>query len=229
MGRLIDKLFVRMCVLCDYRQSDTGLCHFCAEILPLNDNYCCHCGQPLDAPGSPGIPCGACQVKPPALDKARAPCRYEFPVDAALKKLKFNRRLAFVPPLARLLLPVMAAEFPECDVLVPVPLHRWRQVKRGFNQAHELCRCLARHTGLPILDTAFRDRATPSQSGLNAAARSKNLRGAFTVKSLNAYRHPLIVDDVITTGATCNELARALKSAGAETVGAIAIARASGG
>ncbi len=218
-----------MCVLCGYRASDTGLCDFCLDLLPANDKHCCICGQPLDAPASPDVPCGACQARPPAFDKARAPCRYEFPIDAALKKLKFNRRLAFAPPLARLLVPVMNAAFADCDVLVPVPLNRWRQARRGFNQAEELSRCLARHTDLPVLETALRPRATAPQSGLDAAARSKNLRGAFSVRHLVPYRHPVIVDDVITTGATCNELARALKFAGAATVGAIAVARASAG
>lgn len=213
--------------MCGYRASSTGLCDFCLDILPTNDNHCCICGQPLDAPASPDLPCGACQARRPAFDKAHAPCRYEFPVDAALKKLKFNRQLAFAPPLARLLVPAITTAFADCDVLVPVPLNRWRQARRGFNQADELCDCLARHTGLPVLGSIFRHRATRPQTGLDAAARSKNLRGAFSVRHLAPYRHPLIVDDVITTGATCNELARALKTAGAITVGAIAVARAS--
>jgi ComF family protein len=228
MRLLIDRIFPRMCVLCGYLESNTGLCSLCIDLLPINDNCCCVCGQPMDATQTGETPCGACQVKPPVFDRARAPCRYEFPVDAALKMLKFRRRLAFAPPLAGLMKPMIEESFSGCDVLVPVPLNRWRQARRGFNQAHELCRSLSKHTGLAILDSVIRRRATPPQSGLPAAARSKNLRGAFRVRSLERFRHPLIVDDVMTTGATCNELARELKRAGATTVCAIAVARASG-
>ena len=228
MHWLIDKVFPRLCVICGYREDHSGLCDLCRNNLPMNENYCCLCGQPIDAPAIPAVPCGACQSRPPAYDIARAPCRYEFPIDAALKKLKFNRRLAFAPPLAGLLVPFVESELSTCDVLVPVPLNRWRQARRGFNQADELCRTVAKQTGLPIFKGAQRRRMTASQSGLSATARVRNVRDAFTVRALPPYRHPLIVDDVVTTGATCDELAKALKSAGAKTVSVIAVARASG-
>ena len=154
--------------------------------------------------------------------------RYEFPVDVALKKLKFNRKLQFAPPLASLLEPVIKESFSNCDVLVPVPLHRWRHARRGFNQAVELCSALAKATGLPVLLTTERLRATRSQSGLDAAARAKNVRRAFAVDRPFRFRHPLIVDDVMTTGATCDELATVLKRAGAQRAGALAIARSAG-
>ena len=154
--------------------------------------------------------------------------RYEFPIDVALKKLKFNRKLQFAPPLAGLLEPVIKQSFPDCDVLVPVPLYRWRHARRGFNQADELCRTLAKATDLPVLLATKRRRATRSQSGLDAAARVKNVRRAFEVDQRLEFRYPLIVDDVMTTGATCNELAKALRRAGAERVGALAVARSAG-
>jgi len=181
----------------------------------------------MDAPSTSASPCGACIANLPAFDLARAPLRYEFPVDVALKKLKFNRKLQFAPPLASLLEPVIKQSFSECDVLVPVPLYRWRHARRGFNQADELCRMLAKATDLPIMLATKRRRATRSQSGLNAAARAKNVRSAFVVNRRLEFRYPLIVDDVMTTGATCNELAKALKRAGAERVGALAVARSS--
>lgn len=194
----------------------------------MNDNFCCCCGQPLDAPPLQDIPCGACQTKPPSFDIARTPCRYEFPIDAALKKLKFNRRLAFAPPLAALLIPFIETELKECDVLVPVPLNHWRQARRGFNQAEELCRSISRRAGLPVYKDANRHRATSPQSGLSAAERVRNVRDAFAIGVLKPYRHPLIVDDVVTTGATCDEMAKALRKAGAESVSVVAVARASG-
>lgn len=195
--------------------------------MPINDHYCCRCGQPLDAADSDAEPCGACITRPPTFDIARAPMRYAFPVDVVLKKIKFGRQLVFAPPMAELLYREVGRLFADCDVLVPVPLYRWRHARRGFNQADELCKPLARRTGLPTLMSAGRRRATRSQSGLDAPARVRNVRNAFIVDAPLRYRYPLIVDDVITTGATCNALAHALKGAGAERVAAVAVARAS--
>jgi len=172
-----------------------------------------------------GVVCAACQAKPPAFAKARAPCTYDFPLDSALKALKFKRQLCYVPALAGLLLPVLEQEFPECDALVPVPLHRTRHALRGFNQATELCRPLRRVTGLPFMRQAYRHRATRSQAGLTATERNRNVKNAFGVKGNVCCRYPLIIDDVITTGATCAQLAIALLNAGAEKVGVLTVAR----
>jgi len=141
--------------------------------------------------------------------------------------MKFRRQLTFAPAFAEILLGVLLAEFAECDALVPVPLHRWRHVTRGFNQALELARPLAKKTGLPIIQTVTRNRATSSQTGLSAAARRTNLEDAFVVHGDLQYRHPLIIDDVITTGATCNQLAKSLLAAGAKNVGVLAVAHSS--
>jgi len=160
------------------------------------------------------------------VHRARTPFRYAFPVDAALKAMKFRRQLVYAPAFAALLLPLIETDFRDCDVLVPVPLHRWRQVRRGFNQAGELCASLARHTLLPSERAVSRVRRTPPQTGLSGTARRRNLRGAFVYRGQLRFRHPLIVDDVITTGATSNELARTLLAAGAEKVSVIAVAHA---
>lgn len=228
MQRLLDSVFPPMCVFCGLHKCETVICECCQRILPRNDNYCCHCGQPVDAPGDQFAPCGACIANPPAFDIARAPMRYEFPIDVVLKKLKYNHKLFFVPPLAGLLTPVIERELPESDVLVPVPLHRWRHARRGFNQADELCKILAKATGLPVFLSVSRRRSTRSQSGLDAAERASNVRNAFVMYDEFDFRFPLIVDDVITTGATCNELAKVLRKAGAERVGALSVARSSG-
>jgi ComF family protein len=141
--------------------------------------------------------------------------------------MKFRRHLIYAPAFASLLLPVLMSEFEDCDALVAVPLHRWRHIARGFNQAVELCRELMRHIDLPLLDNVVRVRPTKSQSGLSSAMRKKNLRGAFAVQGEMYARFPLIIDDVITTGATCEHLAIALCEAGAEKVGVLTVARAS--
>lgn len=175
---------------------------------------------------SPGTHCADCQLRPPLFDRARAPLLYAYPVDAVVQSLKFRSRLWLTPAFAELLMPVLQEEFGDADALVPVPLHRWRQARRGFNQATEICKPLARATGLPVLYDARRIRPTPSQSGLTAAERRRNLKGAFAVTGKLSCRHPLIVDDVMTTGETCNQLARVLRKAGATSVGVLTLARA---
>jgi ComF family protein len=146
-------------------------------------------------------------------------------VDAALKKLKFGQELIFATVFAELMSPVVAAEFADCDLIIPVPLHRGRQFRRGFNQAYEIGRDLGRRCCLPIGMPVVRTRPTPSQSGLSAADRHRNIRGAFRLRGGPTGRHPLIVDDVISTGATCNQLARVLLDAGAESVSVLTVAR----
>ncbi len=150
---------------------------------------------------------------------------YAFPVDAALKALKFRRRLDYVPAFATLLTRTMGELPSDIDALLPVPLHWRRQLQRGFNQAVELGRALHADTGLPMLCNIRRCRATPYQSGLPAEARHANLRAAFEAQESLSSRHVLIIDDVITTGTTCLELAKTALAAGAGKVSVLAVAR----
>jgi ComF family protein len=214
------------CVLCEQAAHTERICDQCRRLLPWNDVHCERCGQAVIATQPPGVPCAACQAKLPPFDKGRAPLLYDFPVDAALKAIKFKRQLWFVPAFAGLLLRMLEEEFPSVDALVPVPLHRWRQMRRGFNQAAELCRPLRRATGLPVISQVRRIRATRPQTGLSAAERHRNLNNAFAVHGNLRCRHPLIVDDVVTTGATCSQLATQLLRAGAKSVGVLSVARA---
>jgi ComF family protein len=114
----------------------------------------------------------------------------------------------------------------DIDALLPMPLHWRRQAMRGFNQAFELSRVLQRRSGLPLLRSIRRVRATAFQSGLAAADRRHNLRNAFRAREAVTAKHVLIVDDVITTGETCARLAAVLIAAGAKKVSALAVARA---
>jgi ComF family protein len=158
--------------------------------------------------------------------KTVAALKYAFPADSALKAFKFNGQLHYAPAFASLLLPLLKREFADADALLPVPLHRWRHAQRGFNQAAEIAKPLARASGLPILRTVQRIRPTPSQSGLDAAERRRNLKGAFALFKPLSCRHPVIVDDVMTTGETCRQLSRLLIEAGAKSVGVLVVARA---
>lgn len=217
----------RCCVFCgtECESFEDGFCHGCAGDLPWNDNACPGCAAPQQTPLVAGLHCAHCQADPPHWFAAAAPLRYAFPVAAALKFLKYRRRLEYLPAFGALL----AAAFPalpvDIDTLLPVPLHWRRQALRGFNQADELCRELQKYCELPINRSARRCRSTASQSGLHARARARNLRGAFSLSATIAARHVLIIDDVITTGATCGELTRTLLQSGVPRVSVLALAR----
>ena len=155
-----------------------------------------------------------------------APLAYEFPVDASIKALKFQRKLFYGPALAALLCRECQQLPDDIDAVIPVPLHWRRRWFRGFNQADEIAGPVAGHLDVPLIRNVRRVRATPFQSGLSARERARNLRGAFDVRGELLAKHVLIIDDVITTGATVRQLARVLHQAGVDKVSALAVARA---
>ncbi len=224
---VIKSLIPHSCVFCGDARDREQICRRCIGVLPRNDTFCEHCGQPVVARLPAGVPCATCQQRQPAYVKARSPFHYAFPVDTALKAMKFHGQLMYAPAFASQLLPLVVSDFDDCDLLVPVPLHRWRHIKRGFNQSAELCQELEVLTGLPCCESVIRRRATRTQSGLTSDNRRKNLQGAFAVEGRLRARYPLIIDDVITTGATCEQLAITLLGAGAEKVGVMTVARSS--
>ena len=221
-------LMPKRCVFCgvDCENEERFICIGCADDLPRIDHACPRCAQPSSTPLRSGITCADCQIRPPPFVTARAPFLYEFPIDAAIKAMKFRRKLFYVPAFGALLENALAELSPDIDALLPVPLHWQRHAIRGFNQARELCKPLRKSMGLPILEAVVRSRPTPYQSGLNAKQRRRNLRRVFEVRSAIHATHVLIVDDVITTGETCRELARVLLRAGVDKVSVLAVARA---
>ena len=216
------------CAFCGVRllPAERRVCKACYIDLPWIGNACCRCAEPLDACIPSGVCCGRCQARPPPVAVTIAPLHYEFPVDAALKALKFGRRLHYAAAFAELLA-AQGRRLPSTvDALLPVPLHWRRQALRGFNQSRELCLPLARRLGLPITDVARRRRHTRYQSGLSAAERHRNLRNAFSIRRATRHRHIVIVDDVVTTGETTRQLAIALIDGGVPQVSVLAVARA---
>lgn len=203
------------CRLCQAPDSsDLGLCPGCLNDLPWLGSACPRCARPLPRPDRP---CGSCQTHPPAFDRAIALFRYAAPLDALLLQLKFSQAVHLARMFAALLAERVRTEtLPDC--ILPVPLHPARQRERGFNQAIEIARPLAHRLGCALdLDTCLRTRATPPQSRLSAPERRRNLRGAFTLTRVPA-RHLVLLDDVMTTGSTLNELALLLRQGGAERI-----------
>lgn len=226
--RLDNAIMPMRCAFCGTRTDTAGerTCRGCVDDMPWIAEACSRCAVPLTAALPPGVPCASCQARPPPFSATVAPLRYEFPVDAGLKALKFGRRLHYAPAFAELIAGPMIRLPSDIDALLPVPLHRRRQIVRGFNQARELCLPLARRFDLPVIDVARRNRATRYQSGLSATERRKNLRDAFCVKGAARYRHIVIVDDVVTTGETTRQLANALLGSDVDRVSVLAVARA---
>lgn len=226
---LDDALMPVTCVFCGARQAarQRPVCTACYLELPWIEQACARCATPVAAELPDQVHCAACQLQPPPFCAAVAPLRYAFPIDAAIKAMKFNRRLFYAPAFAHILNDALASLPGDIDALLPVPLHWRRQVVRGFNQSTEICRPVGRRNGVPLLRNVRRCRATPFQSGLIAAQRWRNLDAAFAVRGAVTARHIVIVDDVITTGATCSRLARVLLDAGAVQVSVLALARAS--
>jgi ComF family protein len=203
--RISDAICPLCCAFCGARQQQLPICDGCR-------------GDLLQA----AEPCG---TEPP-FTIVIAPYEYAFPVDAAIKALKFRRKLFYAPALAHLLM-LSSPAFPaDIDALLPMPLHWRRHGLRGFNQATEIARPIQKATGLPFVRNVVRCRNTPFQSGLTAAQRKQNLASAFSVDGELRHRHVLIVDDVMTTGETCRQLAAVLLDAGVKRVSVLAIARA---
>jgi ComF family protein len=203
------------CLLCGGEGGPELLCAACIAELPALPASCPRCALPSPAAAL----CGSCLNHPPHFDATLALWRYEFPCDGLVQALKYRARLALAGFFARSL---ASRTMPEVDLIVPMPLHPRRLAERGFNQALEI----ARHLGRPIEPRGvLRVKHTPPQTELPYEERAKNVRGAFLCKLDLTGARVAVLDDVMTTGATLNELARALKRAGATRVENLVIAR----
>ncbi|HET7780658.1 MAG TPA: ComF family protein [Rudaea sp.] len=219
------------CLLCgDDGEAGRDLCLACAASLVRNPVCCPRCALPL---GVPAPACGECLHRQPPFEAAFAPFLYAHPLDLLMTRLKFGRSLAAGRVLSGLWSEAITQMAPVLPTLfVPVPLHASRLRERGYNQAFELLRPLARSLKIPLAGSLLRrTRATPAQANLDASARRRNLRGAFEfhVPALRgvapAAVHVALVDDVMTTGATLHAAAKALRKAGVGRVDAWVCAR----
>lgn len=216
----LQRMVPHHCIVCDAPSTHNWICAGCdAELPRLPVARCAVCAVPLAS----GTTCGACLKRPPAFDQVTTAFAYAFPVDAMIRALKYGRRLALAPVLGNMFADVVT---PKADVLVPMPLAPRRQAERGFNQALELARVLSLRHRIPIVATACRKIVeTPPQAALPWRERAKNVRRAFVCDMALKGLHVAIVDDVLTTGATMNELARVLRKAGAAAISGCVLAR----
>jgi ComF family protein len=204
------------CLLCGAWSGNAPLCGPCRDELPTLPAGCRVCAMP-----SPGEQvCGACLRDGPQFDATVAAWRYAYPVDRLVQALKFHGRL----PLASLFAQALAARVVLPDIIIPMPLHPARLAERGFNQAAEIARHLA-EPAMIALDGARRMRHTLPQAGLPIDDRPGNVRHAFACNLDLRGACVAVVDDVMTTGATLNELAKVLKRAGAARVENWVVAR----
>jgi ComF family protein len=215
-----------VCLVCG-QAARPGLdcCQGCEADLPLIRASCQRCA--LELVRDVDL-CGRCSRRLPAFDRAFAGFAYRGSIERLVQRFKFRHDLAAGRVLAGLLARRLAEQqVPRPDLVVPVPLHWRRRLRRGFNQAELLCADLSRHFGgLPWHPVVERHRATVAQSELPADRRGGNVRGAFRVRSGVVPTHVALVDDVMTTGATLDACARSLRQAGVQRIDVWVVARA---
>jgi len=208
------------CALCGTRCGPEPLCQECASGLPGLPEHCPRCALPSPR----GSLCGSCLADPPHFDETTALWLYEFPCDRLVQALKYRAWLGLASFFAQRLASHATGT---ADVLIPMPLHPERLAQRGFNQALEIARSLAARTGMALDARAVRRvHNTAPQTDLPYDERAKNIRDAFETRVDLSGKAVAVVDDVMTTGATANELARVLKRAGAARVHNLVVARA---
>jgi len=200
------------------------------RIVFIEAPLCDRCGAPFEYDLGPGALCALCQSRRQAFDHARAACLYDEHSRDLILQLKHADRTDLAGLFARWIARAAADILPDLDAVTPVPLHRWRLLRRRYNQAAEIARPLAAVTGLRYLpDPIRRRRPTQSQGGKSGSGRRRNVAEAFTVpdrwRRKVEGRNILLVDDVLTTGATAEGCCRALKAAGAARVDVAVVAR----
>lgn len=222
---LTAQLLPGCCALCG-RDAISPLCCGCRRYAADTAPRCAVCASVLTTPAPR---CGRCSAAPPAFDASFVATPYAAPLDLLVQALKFRAQLPLAHAFAQLLLQAVANQpGARGDLLIAVPLAAERLAERGFNQAHEIARPLARALQLPLLtDNCVRVRATLPQSGLTLTQRRDNMRGAFAVMNRQVFagKRVLVVDDVMTTGHTLDALALCLKRHGATRVVNLVFAR----
>ncbi len=211
------------CALCACACGEACLCDACLDAIATRPQACPRCALPSPA----GVACGRCLVHPPAWDAAVAAGLYAFPLDRLVQRLKYGADLPLASALGGQLADAVAgAGAPSrVDAIVPMPLAAARQRQRGYNQAREIARAVARATGLPLEGGLERSRHAVPQAALPWRERVRNVRGAFATSRSFTGRRIALVDDVMTSGATAAAAAAAIRRGGAARVEVWVVAR----
>lgn len=229
---LLDLVYPRLCAVCNNWTGEENrvLCWDCrARLRWITPPFCRCCGDPVEGLPTHDFVCGYCLRSPPAFDLARSLLRYAKPCDALIQRFKYGRDCWIGDTLAQWLREGARLHLPFdlIDVVMAVPLSPRKQRERTYNQAGLLARGLARRTPIAYCSGLTRVRYTVSQTRLDMAARRRNVYGAFEVRIPEwiESRRILLIDDVMTTGATLHECARVLKRSGAAAVYGLTVAR----
>lgn len=224
---ILDSLLKQTCVLCaSHEGGKLGLCGACQQNLPWHASpQCPQCSLLSD-----GLVCGSCLNASPSFDATHALFTYDYPLDRLLQHYKYKESLHLASTFASLFIDKKLSKHlnsnPKIDRIIPMPMHDTRLKQRGFNQALEITRRISKHTQIKLDYTSCqRTRLTPPQASLPLKERIKNIRGVFHCQQDLQELNIAIVDDVMTTGASLNELAKTLKQAGAAHVECWVIAR----
>jgi ComF family protein len=230
-GLVVDVALPQLCASCREPVGDAGLCAACwAKLSFIAPPYCERLGIPFTYDPGPGILSMEAIADPPAYHRARAAVRYDDVARTLVHAFKYGDRLDLAPTMGRWMANAGRTLLGDADALVPVPLHWRRQWARRFNQSALLAEVIGKASNVPVSYRALkRVKATPQQVGLSQSARAQNVQGAFRVapdgKAEVAGRRLILIDDVLTSGATMDACARALLRAGAAQVDALVFAR----
>ena len=208
-------LLPQSCFLCG-DTSTKPVCMACLADLPYQVSACRRCGKDLKEIGV----CSQCQKKPPPYTHVQAIFSYIYPLNKLIPAAKYNQNLAVLNLLGNLMAQHLTIE-PCPDVLIPIPLHPKRLRQRGYNQSLELAKCITRHTGIMVNYTSCRRiKNTPPQASLkDATQRQANIQGAFQVLWTKPnWQHIVLIDDVMTTGGTVQELTNEFLKAGIQRI-----------
>lgn len=216
-----------VCTVCyQYHKGTLAVCEPCQTLLTPLVYFCKYCALPL--PNRNFLICGQCSQKKPYFDRAMAAYLFEEPLRSLLHEFKYRDGLYLTSFITSLMLKTLTKDFEKPQCLIPVPMHPKRLQQRGFNHSAEMVKRLGKILDIPYeLSLCSKIYNTAPQAGLDGKQRKRNLHNVFSAKA-NSYRHVMIIDDLITTGSTSNELTRALRKTGIERVEVWSCARAAG-
>lgn len=227
----VEELVPRHCLFCLQKtDNQLDLCASCIADLGVNSQCCQRCALPLEnLSEQPVMLCGNCLSHRYFYDNVFSPFRYSEDIAHLIKNFKYHKKIHYAVLLVKLFIEKNKNnnKFQLPELIIPVPMHRQRLKSRGYNQALELARIFASHYQLPVdYSSLIRHRYTDLQVGMNRLKRQKNVKNAFLMNKPINNSHIALIDDVMTTGSTVNEVAKVLKEKGIERVDVWTIARA---